>query len=170
MFGRKMQAEKIDYTPVEIETSPKNSGGGSDSNLKFLQRPGGRTVELPRRPSANKGSEPKIAGGGRTLTVGQDISLSGNISACDTLVVQGTVEAKDFGGRFIDIAEAGTFKGSAEIETAKIAGKFDGELTVRDHLHITATGRITGTIRYARLEVAPGGELGGNVGVLKANG
>lgn len=169
MFGRKMQAEKIDYNPVDIEAATKTPGGGSESNLKFLQRPGGRTVDLPRRPSTNKGSDTKTAGG-RTLTVGQDISLSGNISACDTLVVQGTVEAKDFGGRFIDITEAGTFKGSAEIETAKIAGKFEGELTVRDHLHITATGCITGTVRYARLEVAPGGELGGDVGVIKANG
>lgn len=169
MFGRKMQAEKIDYNPIDIEAATKTPGGDSDSNLKFLQRPGGRTVDLPRRPNAKKSKDPQTPGG-RTLTVGQDISLSGNISACDTLVVQGTVEAKDFGGRFIDIAESGTFNGSAEIETAKIAGTFGGELTVRDHLHITATGRITGTIRYARLEVAPGGEIGGDVGVIKTNG
>ena len=167
MFGRKMQAESLDYTPAAPLLQGKDGSSSRDSNLKFLQHPGGRSVDLPQRPSKTPESQPKPPGG-RTLTVGQDISLSGNISSCDTLVVQGTVEAKDFGGRFIDIAEAGTFKGSAEIETAKIAGKFDGDLTVRDHLHITATGRISGTIRYARLEVAPGGELAGDVGVLKA--
>ena len=169
MFGRKIQAEPIDYGPLDVGTEPQKTGGLPESNLNFLQYPGGHAIELPQRPSASKNARAKTAGG-RTLTVGQDISLSGTISDCDTLVVQGTVEAKDFGGRFIDIAKDGTFKGSAEIETAKIAGRFDGDLTVRNHLHIAATGCVTGTIFYAHLEIAPGGELGGNVSLLKDNG
>src|SRR5262249_38813258 len=51
----------------------------------------------------------------RKLTVGREISLSGEINSCDRLVVEGSVEANLSGCRDIEIAEGGLFKGSASI-------------------------------------------------------
>ncbi|MDR3518691.1 MAG: polymer-forming cytoskeletal protein [Azospirillaceae bacterium] len=99
----------------------------------------------------------------RRLTVGREISLAGEITACDVLVVEGTVEAKLRGGRTVEIAESGLFRGSVEIDSADIAGRFEGELTVRGRLQVRATGRISGTIRYGELEVEAGGRLSGQV-------
>ena len=100
---------------------------------------------------------------GSKLTVGPNIKLKGvEITDCDTLVVEGTVEAT-MNSRVIQIAEQGAFKGSAEIEIAEIRGEFDGNLTVRQKLVIYATGKVTGTIRYGKLVVEEGGQLSGEI-------
>jgi cytoskeletal protein CcmA (bactofilin family) len=105
---------------------------------------------------------------GKKLIVGQDICLSGEITACDTLVVEGAVEASLSDSRVIEIAETGVFKGKVEIEIAKISGQFDGELTARDRLIIRGTGRVSGIIRYRQLEIESGGQIAGTVEVLES--
>ena len=65
------------------------------------------------------------------LIVGREISLSGEITACDRLVVEGSVEANLANCRDIDIAETGLFKGSASIDDVEIRGRFEGTLNVR---------------------------------------
>lgn len=100
---------------------------------------------------------------GSKLTVGPNIKLKGvEITDCDTLVVEGIVEAT-MDSRVIRIAEQGAFKGSAEIDIAEIHGAFDGSLTVRDKLVIYSTGRVTGTVRYGKLVVEEGGQLSGEI-------
>ena len=101
--------------------------------------------------------------GGSKLTVGPNIKLKGvEITDCDTLVVEGTVEAT-MNSRVIQIAEQGAFKGSAEIDIAEIRGQFDGNLTVRQKLVVYSTGKVTGTIRYGKLVVEEGGQISGEI-------
>ena len=99
----------------------------------------------------------------RRLTVGRDISLTGEIGSCDVLVVEGTVEAKLREGRLVEIAETGLFKGSVDIEEADIAGRFEGDIAVRGRLTVRSTGKITGSIRFGELAVDAGGQLIGDV-------
>ena len=102
---------------------------------------------------------------GKKLTVGREIQLSGNISACDKLVVEGRVEAELKDCRQIEIASTGTFKGSAAIDMAEISGNFEGTLTARDILIVRSTGRITGTVRFGKIEIERGGEVVGDIGL-----
>ena len=67
--------------------------------------------------------------------------------------------------REIEIADSGTFKGEAEIETADISGTFEGSLTAQKLLIVRATGRITGKVRFGQLEIERGGEIIGDVQV-----
>lgn len=99
----------------------------------------------------------------RRLTVGRDISLTGEIGSCDVLVVEGTVEAKLREGRLVEIAESGLFKGSVDIEEADIAGRFEGDIAVRGRLTVRSTGKITGSIRFGELAVDAGGQLIGDI-------
>ncbi|HEX5317512.1 MAG TPA: polymer-forming cytoskeletal protein [Stellaceae bacterium] len=99
----------------------------------------------------------------RRLIVGREISLSGEITSCDKLVVEGSVEANLQNCHEIEIAESGLFKGSASIDDAEVRGRFEGELVVRRRLLIRAGGRVTGTIRYGQLEVEAGGVLSGDI-------
>jgi len=102
---------------------------------------------------------------GSKLIVGPNIKLKGvEINDCDTLVVEGFVEAT-MDSRVIQIAEKGAFKGSAGIDLAEIRGDFDGELTVRQKLVVYATGRVTGKIRYGKLVIEEGGQISGDVQV-----
>ncbi len=101
--------------------------------------------------------------GGSKLTVGPNIKLKGvEITDCDTLFVEGTVEAT-MDSRLMQIAECGAFKGSACIDIAEIQGRFDGDLTVREKLMVYATGKVTGKVRYGKLVIEEGGQLSGEV-------
>ena len=100
------------------------------------------------------------------LVVGPDIKLKGvEISDCDTLVVEGRVEAT-LDSRILEIAENGVFQGTIAVDQAEIRGRFEGEITVRQQLVIQATGKVSGKIRYARIKVEEGAELSGDLAML----
>ena len=99
----------------------------------------------------------------RKLIVGREISLAGEITSCDRLVVEGSVEANLNNCREVEIAETGLLKGTAAIEEAEVRGRFEGNLTVRKRLHIRATGKVIGTVRYGQLEIECGGQISGDV-------
>jgi cytoskeletal protein CcmA (bactofilin family) len=104
-----------------------------------------------------------IKEGGSKLTVGPNIKLKGvEITDCDTLVVEGTVEAT-MDSRVMHIAAIGAFKGSADVDFAEIHGAFNGDLTVRERLVIYSTGRVNGKIRYGKVVIEEGGQLTGDI-------
>jgi cytoskeletal protein CcmA (bactofilin family) len=105
---------------------------------------------------------------GSRLIVGPDIKLKGaEITDCDTLVVEGRVEAS-MDSRVMQIAENGSFHGTVGVDVAEIRGRFDGDLTCRKQLVIHPTGKVSGKIRYGRIVIEEGGEVAGDVGALGA--
>jgi cytoskeletal protein CcmA (bactofilin family) len=104
---------------------------------------------------------------GRKLIVGNGISMSGEIDACDHLIVEGKVEAALKGASLLDIAETGVFYGTVEIEEATIAGRFEGDLTVNGRLTIKSTGSITGAISYRELAVDAGATVDGKISPIR---
>ena len=119
-----------------------------------------RVADIPntRRMSSNTDAEKK-------LIVGKGLSLAGEITSCDVLVVEGKVEAKLTEGKLLEITEAGQFRGSVEIENADIAGRYDGQLVVHGRLTVRSTGRISGMVKYGELEVSAGGQIIGEMQV-----
>jgi len=101
------------------------------------------------------------------LIVGPDIKMKGvEIADCDTLVVEGRIEAT-LDSRVLQIAPNGIFCGTVAVDTAEIHGRLEGELTVRKHLTIHATGKVTGKIRYAKIKVEEGAELAGEISMME---
>ena len=150
LFGKKDDPQHKDArTSAHGSTTPRPHAADPS-------RPDG-VVPAPSRGSGEKGSK---------LIVGPDIKLKGvEITDCDTLVVEGRVEAS-MDSRVIQIAEQGVFHGTAGIDVAEIRGRFEGELTVRKQLVIHATGKVTGKVRYGKLAIEEGGELSGDIGTL----
>ena len=123
----------------------------------------------PPKPEAVPAVARAPEGKGSKLIVGPDIKLKGaEITDCDTLVVEGRVEAA-MDSRVIQIAEQGTFCGTVGIDIAEIHGRFEGDLTARKQLVIHATGKVTGKVRYGKLTIQEGGELSGDIGALAAS-
>ena len=117
---------------------------------------------IPLDPAAARPEEP----GGSKLIVGPNIKLKGvEIDDCDTLVVEGRVEATMV-SRAIQIAESGAFNGKVDVDVAEIRGTFQGEMTARKKLVVHASGRVSGKIRYGKMLVQEGGEMTGDIGVL----
>jgi cytoskeletal protein CcmA (bactofilin family) len=142
--------------PVAVKSEPMRS----DPMRADVARPD------PGKPDAAKPSQVE----GKKLMVGRDIFLSGEIAACDLLVVEGKIEATLRNSNTVEIAESGMFKGTAEIEKADVSGLFDGDLTVRDRLIVRRSGRIKGKLRYGSIQIEPGGEISGAVEILPKPG
>jgi cytoskeletal protein CcmA (bactofilin family) len=120
--------------------------------------PSPRSAASPAEAAAPREGSPKL------LIVGPEINLAGEITACDRLVVEGSVQVTLNRTRAIEITETGRFtNGRAEVDEAEIGGVYEGTLTVRGRLLIRATGRVSGTVRYGELEIERGGRLSGAV-------
>ena len=150
-FFNKREENQRGLTPTTT-TNPNAAAAAGATNI----------VAATAAPSAAAANTPAKEGESK-LTVGPNIKLKGvEITDCDTLVVEGSVEAT-MDSRVIQISERGSFKGSAEIDIAEIHGQFDGNLTVRQKLTIYSTGKVTGKVRYGKVVIEEGGQLSGEI-------
>ena len=164
MFGKRDDNVRKDNRNVNLTPSlqPAPAAVTGRSAAPEPSKPEPHVVDTPRPTSPEESH-------GSKLIVGPDIKLKGvEITDCDTLVVEGRVEAS-MDSRVIKIAEHGVFAGTVGIDVAEIRGRFEGELTARKHLIIHATGRVSGKIRYGKITVEEGGELTGDVANLGGN-
>ena len=144
--------------PVKPPTMPPRSPDLARAGETMAIRPA-EPIRRPGDPTARRPTDGEV----RKLTVGREITLSGEITSCDKLIIEGSVEANLNNCRDVEIAESGLFKGTASIEEAEIQGRFEGNLTVRKRLLIKASGRVSGTIRYGQIEIECGGQISGDV-------
>lgn len=167
MFGRKREEQDEsgeENTEPVLAAIPKTPAQDATRSI----RPAVSRPELSRRTQgihdiAGRRTMRDGDDEGKKLIVGRGIALNGEIKSCDKLVVEGHVEANITDCRIIEIAEGGSFKGIAEIDSAEISGVFDGSITARELLVVRATGRITGKVRFGQLEIERGGEITGDV-------
>jgi cytoskeletal protein CcmA (bactofilin family) len=139
---------------------PAEAGSGSSQLAPAPEIPATEDNRSAAKPAAVQGSQ---------LIVGPNIKLKGvEITDCDTLVVEGHVEAT-MDSRAIQIAPNGTFSGTAGIDVAEIHGGFTGELTVRKCLTIHANGKVCGKIRYGKVVIEEGGEISGDIKKLDSD-
>ena len=163
MFGPSKRSETPEtVTNEELSTAPVVRTAEAPS----LPRAASPSTSTRRMPEVGRRSSSNSADG-RKLIVGDGLSLSGEITSCDILVVAGKVEAKLTDGKLLEITESGQFRGSVEIENSDIAGRYDGQLIVHGRLTVRSTGRISGTVKYGELEVSAGGQM---IGELQVTG
>jgi len=126
--------------------------------------PAATAAPAPSYSSTANVSEPKMDERKEAkLVVGPQIKIKGvEISDCDTLVVEGRIEAT-LDSRVLEITQNGVFQGTIAVDNAEIRGRFEGELTVRKMLVIHETGKVSGKIRYAKIKVEEGAELSGEI-------
>lgn len=168
LFSSKREDNVVTRDPRLAATSQNtasNSSLSGNSTSSWNTSP----PAAPAAPAAEmKPARSNEAITGNRLLVGPDVKLKGaEILDCDTLVVEGRVEAT-MDSRVINIAANGSFSGKVGIDVAEIHGRFDGELTARSQLIIHATGRVSGTIRYGKILIEEGGEISGDIRSLES--
>lgn len=165
LFGKKDDStpagvKAATATQRPVQTAASSSPGSTSSSAS--------TSYASETPPSSITSSPTQTAGSK-LIVGPDIKLKGvEITDCDTLVVEGRVEAS-MDSRVIQIAEHGVYSGTVGIDVAEIHGRFEGELTARKQLIIHSTGRVSGTIRYGKLSIEEGGEISGTISTLSGS-
>jgi cytoskeletal protein CcmA (bactofilin family) len=189
LFGKRepTSSSPLSSTALAPNSTINTSVHGTGSSNAAVAAPAAHGTSLTKAPGSSLGSKtgndsplstsvstslassfPAMSSTNETgskLIVGPNIKLKGvEITDCDTLVVEGKVEAT-IDSRVIQIAGSGSFKGAAEIDIAEIHGEYDGELTVRQKLVIYATGKVTGKVRYGKVVIEEGGQLSGDIQV-----
>jgi cytoskeletal protein CcmA (bactofilin family) len=154
---------------------PVSTSGGLSVPPK-APPPVSQAVAVPPRQSdkhdLGSSTQPSAAAdsGAGTLVIGREIVLSGEVTSCTRLVVEGTIKANIKECRDIAIAEGGLFSGSAAVQSADISGRFEGDLKVSGRLMIRAPGLVSGTVDYSELEIERGGRIAGNVSGVSTSG
>jgi len=169
MFKR---PKDTDQDAASVDTPPASTGSrmiektaSSDSDQPAT-RPVTPSYEA-RKPAVRTLQSNTPSYGSNSVTpanlhVGRGLKLEGKIQSCDTLVIEGDVQATIESGS-LTISETGEVRGEATVDEAEINGKFDGTLIVKKCLTINSTGMITGTVRYGELKVEQGGKISGEI-------
>jgi cytoskeletal protein CcmA (bactofilin family) len=89
--------------------------------------------------------------------------MSGDLTLGSGVTLTGTVTVP---GREVLVGPDGRVSGTLEADTVELQGEGPATLTARTALVVRASGRVTGTVRYGRLEVEPGGLLQGDLAPL----
>jgi cytoskeletal protein CcmA (bactofilin family) len=176
MFGRRKSGTGDERMDSPAESTTREAGAARSSRpdaAAVLERQPAPPIREPlRRPTqesrpvpSKQTEEPE----GKKLTVGKGIRLSGEITACEKLVVEGQVEADLTGAQDLVVAESGLFKGRAIVDRAEISGTFEGELTVREVLSLHGSGLIQGTLKFAEMEIQRGGRVRGTIEELNSS-
>jgi cytoskeletal protein CcmA (bactofilin family) len=140
----------------------KNERGEPD--WSYLEGRPGRDVSIPNLELGNGGTAKRGRPiEGKILTIGRETKLSGDVTECELLIVEGNIEKSNANAKSMEISQTGSFTGTAVLEEAKIGGIFDGNLKITGKLHITNTGRVSGKIKYSTLEIENGGQIIGDI-------
>jgi len=161
-FGGESRRDPAAMTPMGLTMNNGNNRSSTPPSTRPEIAPR-RRVDLPGIVPRQSEAPEATATEGKKLLVGRDIFLTGEITACNKLVIEGRVEASLAESQSIDIAATGHFKGTAEADTAEVSGRFEGKLLVRKRLTIRSSGRVTGEIRYGEIEIECGGVISGDI-------
>ncbi len=160
-----------DAPPLSAVAVSAPQGSTSAATTSGVMASGRAAVETrPVADSAQAMNRADLAPGEPRLTVGPNIKLKGaEINDCDTLVVEGHVEAS-MDSKTLEILKTGSFDGTVTIDVAEIHGKFSGNLTARKKLIVHATGWVSGIVRYGSLLVSEGGVVSGDIASIDSKG
>ena len=94
--------------------------------------------------------------------VDKGLSVEGSLYADGKLVIAGALKGNLVGNAVV-AAEGSVVNAEAKVEDLVIAGDFEGDVTVYNRLHISATGNFRGNIVCKNLRLEVGGVLNGSV-------
>jgi cytoskeletal protein CcmA (bactofilin family) len=175
MFGKDKDTDDgKGVKPISEEVAPPLKPFSRKATGGIASKPSATPLrgDIPRRvvdiPGAQRRGDRMVAldDEANRLTVGRNICLSGEITACQKLVVEGQVEAGLKDAAVIEVAPTGFYRGTAEVDEADISGRFEGTLIARQKLTIRKGGRIDGSVRYGRIVIESGGEISGDMAAL----
>ena len=167
-FGAKRPAPASRSNPL---FSSSSTGGNTMSDKFSADRMAAFAPQINKRmadiPNLTAMRTNEADADGKRLVIGKQIRMSGEISGCERLVVEGKVEANLSEVKFIEVTANGAFKGNAEVESAVIAGTYEGNLKVRGHLEIAPSGMVKGGVAYKSIAVAHGGKVLGSIETIE---
>ncbi len=101
---------------------------------------------------------------GKTGTIGPGITIIGDISGDENLIIEGTVEGRiDLGTHEVTIGKTGRLKADVVAKSVRIDGSLEGDIIGNDRVLISRRGTVEGNIVAPRLILEDGAIFRGSV-------
>jgi len=97
-----------------------------------------------------------------TTVIAAGSAVEGKLLIHGAVQIDGAVNGAVIAEGSVTIGKDGRVLGEVEADTLSVAGRIDGIVRVRGHLHVLASGQVQGHARYASLEVERGGVMDGS--------
>lgn len=104
--------------------------------------------------------------------IGKSISIKGDLTGNEDLVIEGTVEGKvDLPSNELTIGESGKVRADVHAKSVIVVGTVSGNVSAAERIEIQSTGLVEGDVRGPRLVIQEGARLNGSVemGDVKAS-
>jgi len=130
--------------------------------------PGAEYPPVPASPAgqpATGGSRGFFGRGEEEMAnIGKSITIKGDLTGSEDIVVEGTVEGKiEFPNNQLTIGANGTAKAEITAKTIVVIGRVTGNVHGTERVEIQATGVVEGDVSSPRLVVAEGAVLNGSI-------
>ncbi len=118
-----------------------------------------------RNPSAPIGKGDDMA------NIGKSISIKGDLTGNEDLVIEGKVEGKvELPNNQVTIGANGVVKAEVSAKSVVVIGRVAGNVKGSERIEIQATGIVEGDVAAPRLVVAEGAVVNGSIQMTKQGG
>lgn len=95
--------------------------------------------------------------------IARGITIEGEVSSDDEVVVQGTLRGKLSSKDAVSIESGAIVEADVQAGSMSIGGHVTGNVTASERVDLVAGGKLVGDVKAARLTIADGASFKGNV-------
>jgi len=98
-----------------------------------------------------------------STVIGAGITIEGEISADDEIVVQGTIRGKLEAREGVTVETGGVVEADIVSGPLSVSGHVTGNITSSDRVDLLAGAKVVGNVKATRITIADGAQFKGNV-------
>lgn len=111
-----------------------------------------------------KTNQGTASAGGNMANIGKSITLKGDLSGNEDLVIEGHIEGRvDLPNNQLTIGANGSCAAEVHAKTVVVVGKVTGNVIASERIEIQATGLVNGDVSAPRLIVQEGAVVNGSI-------
>ena len=124
-----------------------------------------RTEDAPKASTPPPvSSPPQTSTSSRGAMVGEGITIKGDVTANSNLKVEGGIEGRSVtSAQDIEVAESGIIKAAISARVVRVAGVVAGDISGKDKVVISKSGRVQGNIVAPRVQLDDGALFRGSI-------
>ena len=98
-----------------------------------------------------------------STVIGAGITIEGEITADEDIVVHGTVRGKLTGKESVSIEQGAVVEADVAGGPMVVAGQVTGNITSSDRVDLQSGAKVVGNVKATRITIADGAQFKGNV-------
>ena len=109
-----------------------------------------------------KDSPEKSSGSAETV-IGPSVKVEGDLKGVGSVIIQGELKGLISTDKEVTVGDNAVVHASIDANRATISGKVTGNITIKDHLEVTASAKIDGDIKTKTISIESGATINGGL-------